>query len=184
MSRSFVVLTSHLLSANVGEATIICYCGWHVDYFNALHKSPGCKPGIQYSLSLTPLQLEQLLHKPSFSVMGKIDMLSMLRNLLQRLRGLLDECWVQSVDFFRRVYLICEIPILLCLTRCQALCCVLKALKERQLELSTVFLVVEEMLTHWPQVISYIGATAQGQTFKHVEGKVCIFAISCVAFCW
>ena len=42
-------------------------------------------------------------HKPNFSVMGKIDMFSMVRTLLVRLSGLLDEKWAQSTQYFRKV---------------------------------------------------------------------------------
>ena len=35
--------------------------------------------------------------------MGKIDMCSMLRTLLLRLNGLLDERWVQSTEYFRKI---------------------------------------------------------------------------------
>ena len=83
-----------------GDATIICFGGSNVDFIKALDKSRGRKACIQYSFSLTPLQFEQLLHKPSFSVLGKIDMLPMLRILFLCLRVLLDELWVQSNFFF------------------------------------------------------------------------------------
>ena len=63
----------------------------------------GRKAGVQNPFTLTPLQFERLLHKPSFSVMGRIDMCSMLRALLLRLNGLLDERWVQSTQSFRKV---------------------------------------------------------------------------------
>ena len=35
--------------------------------------------------------------------MGRNDMCSMLRTLLLRLNGLLDERWVQSTQYFRKV---------------------------------------------------------------------------------
>ena len=72
-------------------------------FVKVLHKNPGRKAGVQYPFALTPLQFERLLHKPSFSVMGRIDMCSMLRALFLRLNGLLDERWVQSTQFFRMV---------------------------------------------------------------------------------
>ena len=99
LSRSFVELTSQLLTVNGGEATIICCGGSNVDFINALVKRRGWKAGIQYHFGLFPLHLQQLLHKPSFSLMGKIDMLSMLRTLLLRLRGFLDERWLQMTQF-------------------------------------------------------------------------------------
>ena len=60
----------------------------------------------------------------------------------------------------------------------------LKALEDGQLELSTAFLVVQETIFHWPQIIPYIGATRQRQEFQHVEGIVCILALSCFAPSW
>ena len=68
-----------------------------------LDKNLGWKAGVQYPFSLTSVQFERLLHKPSFSVMGRIDMCSMLRTLPLRLNGLLDERWVQSTQYFRKV---------------------------------------------------------------------------------
>ena len=102
-TKSYVDLVSRLLSAISGDATIICCGGSNADFVKVLDKSPGRKAGVQYPFSLTPMQFERLLHKPSFSVMGRIDMCSMLRALLLRLKGLLDERWVQSTQYFRMV---------------------------------------------------------------------------------
>ena len=102
-TKSYIDLVSRLLSAISGDATIICCGGSNADFVKVLDKSPGRKAGVQYPFSLTPLQFERLLHKPSFSVMGRIDMCSMLRALLLRLKGLLDERWVQSTQYFRMV---------------------------------------------------------------------------------
>ena len=73
------------------------------DFVKVLDKGPGRKAGVQYPFSLTPVQFERLLHKPSFSVMGRIDMCSMLRALLLRLNRLSDERWEQSTQYFRMV---------------------------------------------------------------------------------
>ena len=43
------------------------------------------------------------MHKLSFSVMGKIDIISMLRTFLVCLSAMLDEPWVQSTQFLRKV---------------------------------------------------------------------------------
>ena len=101
--KSCIDLVSRLLSAISGDATISCCGGSSADFVKVLDKSPGRKAGVQYPFSLTPVQFERLLHKPSFSVMGSIDMCSMLRALLLRLTGLLDERWVQSTQYFRMV---------------------------------------------------------------------------------
>ena len=102
-TKSYIDLVSRLLSAISGDATIICCGGSSADFVKVLDKSPGQKAAVQYRFSLTPVQFERLLHKPSFSVMGRIDMCSMLRALLLRLNGLLDERWVQPTQYFRMV---------------------------------------------------------------------------------
>ena len=104
-TKSYIDLFSRLLSAISGDATIICCGGSNADFVKVLHKSPGRKAGVQYLFALAPVQFERLLHKPSFSVMGRIDMCSMLRALLLRLNGLLDERWVRSTQYFRMVYI-------------------------------------------------------------------------------
>ena len=102
-TKGYIDLVSRLLSAISGDATIVCCGGSNADFVKVLDKSPGRKAGVQYPFALAPVQLERLLHKPSFSVMGRIDMCSMLRALLLRLKGLLDERWVQSTQYFRMV---------------------------------------------------------------------------------
>ena len=102
-TKSCIDLVSRLLSAISGDATIICCGRANADFVKVLDKSPGRKAGVQYPFSLTPVQFERLVHKPSFSVMGRIDMCSMLRALLLRLNGLQDERWVHSTQYFRMV---------------------------------------------------------------------------------
>ena len=104
-TKSYIDLVSRLLSAISGDATIICCGGSNADFVKVLDKSPGRKVGVQYPFELAPVQLERLLHKPSFSVMGRIHMCSMLRALLLRLNGLFDERWVQSTQYFRVVHI-------------------------------------------------------------------------------
>ena len=89
--KSSVLLCSQLLSAISLEPTIICCVGGSADFIKSLHKSLSQKDGIQYPFNLSPLQVEKLMHKTSFSVMGTIDMFSMVRTLLVRLPGFLDE---------------------------------------------------------------------------------------------
>ena len=48
----------------------------------------------------------------------------------------------------------------------------LQALEDGKLELCTAFLVVQEMIAHWPQIVAYISSTGQRQEFQHVEGRV------------
>ena len=101
--KSSVLLCSHFLSAISLEPTFICCGGGSADFIKSLDKARGQKGGIRYPFNLLPLQIEKLMHKPSFSVMGKIDMFSMVRTLLVRLSGLLDEKWTQSTQYFCRV---------------------------------------------------------------------------------
>ena len=102
-AKSYIDLMSRLFSVISGAATIICCGGSSADFVKVLDKNLGRKMGVQYLFTLTTLQFERLLHKPSFSVMGRIDMCSMLRALLLRLNGLLDKRWVQSTQYFRKV---------------------------------------------------------------------------------
>ena len=101
--KSTVLLSSELLSAMSTEPRIVCCGGSSLEFIKALDKAPSQKAGIQYPFSLSPMHVEKLMHKPSFGVMGKIDMFSMLRTLLIRLAGLLDERWTQSLQYFRKV---------------------------------------------------------------------------------
>ena len=100
--KSSVLLCSHLLSAMSLESTIICCWGGSADFLKSLDKAPSQKAGKQYPFNLLPLQVEKLMHKPSFSVMGKIHMFSMVRTLLVRLSGLLDENGRSQRSIFAR----------------------------------------------------------------------------------
>ena len=102
-TKSYIDLVSRLLSAISGNATIICCGESNADFVKVLYKSPGRNAGVQYPFALAPVHFERLLHKPSFSVMGRTDMCSMLRALLLHLNGLLDQRWVQSTQYFRMV---------------------------------------------------------------------------------
>ena len=101
--KSTVLLSSQLLNAVSTEPRIVCCGGSCLEFIKALEKAPSQKTGIQYPFSPSPMHVEKLMHKPSFSVMGKIDMFSMLRTQLIRLSGLLDERWTQSTQYFRKV---------------------------------------------------------------------------------
>ena len=102
-TRGYIDLMSWLLSAISSDATIFCCGGSNADFVKVLDEIPGRKAGVQNPFALTPVQFERLLHKPNFSVMVRIDMCSMLRSLLLRLNGLLDERSVQSTQYFRKV---------------------------------------------------------------------------------
>ena len=48
----------------------------------------------------------------------------------------------------------------------------LQALEQGKFELCTVFLAVQEMLTHWPKIVAYIGSTGPLQEFQHAVRRV------------
>ena len=95
--------TMQVLSAGSLEPTIICCVGGSAEFIKALDKAPSQKAGIQYPFNSLPLQVERLMHKPSFGVMGKIDIFSMVRTLLVRFSALLDKKCTQSRQYFRRM---------------------------------------------------------------------------------
>ena len=101
--KSNVLLSSQLLSAVSTEPSISCCGGSSLEFIKALCEAPSQKTGIEYPFSLSPVHIQKLMRKPSFSVMGKIDMFSRLRTLLIRLSGLLDERWTQSTQYSRKV---------------------------------------------------------------------------------
>ena len=98
-----VLLCCQVLSAVSLGPTNICCAGGSADFIKALDRAPSQKARLQYPFNLLPLQIEKVMHKPSFSVMGKIDMFSMVWTLLVRLSGVLDEKWAQSTQYFRKV---------------------------------------------------------------------------------
>ena len=53
----------------------------------------------------------------------------------------------------------------------------LQALEESKFDLCTVFLVVQEMLTHWPKIVTYTESTGPLQEFQHVVGPVSLSAL-------
>ena len=116
--------------------------------------------------------------------MGKIDMFSMLRTLLVRLSGMLDEPWVQSTRLLQKVGFIAGMfnghaPMWFGLS-CT---CVFKALEDANLDLHSAFLVVQEMLSHCAQIVSYISERGQRQEFQNVHGRVSLVVLlvqSCI----
>ena len=69
--KSSVLLCSQVLSAISLEPTFISCAGGSADFIKALDKAHNQKAGLQYPFNLFPLQVEKLMHKPSFSVMGE-----------------------------------------------------------------------------------------------------------------
>ena len=111
--------------------------------------------------------------KPSFSVIGKIDMFSVLRTLLVRLSGMLDEPREQSTRLLRKVgFLAMKFISHVLMSLGLSGNCVFKTVEHASLNLHSVFLVVQEMLSHCAQIVSYISETGQRQEFQNVQGRV------------
>ena len=105
-TKGYIDLISRLLKAISHDAADYCCDRSRANFVKVLDKNRDRKAGVQYPFTLAPLQFERPLHKPSFNEIGRIDMCSMLRTLLLRLNGLLDERWVQSTQYFRRVRIV------------------------------------------------------------------------------
>ena len=88
-------------------ATVISCGGCTSDFFKSLDKNPSRNARVHYPFNLSPVQPDKLMHKPSFSVMWKIDMFCMLRTSLVRRSGLLHERYVQSRQLLRKVSFCC-----------------------------------------------------------------------------
>ena len=97
-TKGYNDLMSRLLSAVSNHSAIICCGVSSADFVNVVDKNPGRKAGCKYPFSLP---FARLLQKPSFSVLGRIDICPMLRAPLFWLNGLLDKLWVQSTQYLR-----------------------------------------------------------------------------------
>ena len=91
MVKGKVSMIGQLLSVVSTGPTIVCCGGADSNFIKTLDRDPTRNAGVQYPFSLNPVHVEKLMHKPSFTVMGKTDMFSMLRTLLVRLSCMLDE---------------------------------------------------------------------------------------------
>ena len=165
-----VSMVAQLLSVVSAGPIIVC-CGG--DFIKALDRDPTRKAGVQYTFNLSSVQVEKFMHKANFSVMEKIDIFSMLSTLLVRLSGMLDGPVVQSTRFLR------EVRIIAMKFNNHALMSfgfsgssVFRTLGDASLDLHSAFLAVQEMLSHWAQVVSYITETGQQQKFQKVQGRV------------
>ena len=91
-----VSMVVQLLSVMSTGPTIVFCGGTDIGFIKAPENDPTRQAGVQYPFTLSSVQKEKLMHKLSFSVMGKTNMFSMLKTLLVRLSGLLFEPSVQS----------------------------------------------------------------------------------------
>ena len=49
--------------------------------------------------------------------------------------------------------------------------------EDASLDLHFAFLVVQEKLSHWAQIVSYISETGQRQEFQNVQGRVSLIIL-------
>ena len=91
-------------------------------------------------------------------------MFSMLRTLLVCLSGVLGEPWLQSNGFLRKARVIAtKFNNHVLMSFGLSGVCVFKAFEDAYLELHSAFLGVQEMLSQWAQILSYITDTGQWQ---------------------
>ena len=168
-----VSMVGQLLSVVSSSPTIVCCGGADSDFIKARDRDATRKAGVQYPFCLNPVQVEMLMHKPSFSFMGKMDMFSLLMTLLVRLSGMFDKPWVQSTRYLRKVgFLVVMFNSYVSISLGLSSSCVFKALEESSLDLHSAFLMVQEKLSHWAQIVSYISETGQRQEFQNVHGRL------------
>ena len=168
-----LAMVGQLLSVVSTDPTIVCCGGADSYFFKALDRDPTRKAGVQYPFCLSPVQVEKLMHKPNFSVLGKIDMFSLLRTLLVRLSGMLDEPWVQTTRCLRKVGFIAEIfNSRVSMWIGLSYSCVFKALEDASFDLHSACLVLQEMLRHWAKIVSYVSETGQREEFQNMHGRV------------
>ena len=168
-----VSMVGQLLSVMSTGPTIVCCVGVNSDFIEALDRNPTGKAGEQNPFSLKRVQVEKLMHKHSFSVMGKIDMFSMLKTLLVRLSGMLDEPCVESTRYLRKVgFIVVIFNSYVSISLGLSTGCEFKAFEKASLDLHSAFPVVQEMLSHWAQIVSYISETGQRKEIQNVHGRV------------
>ena len=171
--KGSVSMVGQLFSVVSTGPTIVCCGGADSNFIKILDRDPTRKAGVQYLFSVKPIQVEKLTHEPSFSVMGKIDMFSMLRTLLLRLSGMLDEPWVQSTRYLRKVgFIVVMFNSYVSISLGLSSSCVFKALEEASRDLHSAFFAVPEILSHWAQLVSYISETDQRQEVQNLHGRV------------
>ena len=95
---------SRLLSAVSTEADILAYSGCPQVFGEVIDKSPFFNHGVQYPFQFDELHLERIMHKKSYSVFGRIDFFSVLRQLLVSLGGSLEEQWTISAPELLKVF--------------------------------------------------------------------------------
>ena len=83
--------------------TVIKIGSADVDFVETLVREPMRKTGVQYPFNLSPVQVEKLMKRTSFILMGKIEFFSLLRTMLLRFSEMLDEPRVQATRFLKKI---------------------------------------------------------------------------------
>ena len=91
--KSQLGLMSKLLVAGSQKPEIVSCGGVGVVVLKTLDKMLSSKFGLHHPFSIYALHVEKLLKKPSYSVMGQVDMLALLKLLLPK--------HVDCLDFMR-----------------------------------------------------------------------------------
>ena len=165
-----VSIVAQLLSVVSAFSTIGCCGRAESDFFKALHRDPKWS-AVPFYLELDPSGEAYALTQ--FQCYGKKDMFSLLRTLLVRFFGMLVEPWVKSTHFLRTVgFIIIKFNNNVLMTVGLSGSCVFKALEDAGLDLHSAFLVVQEMLSHWAQIVSKLSATGQRQELQNVQRRV------------
>ena len=68
--KSNVALVALLLSVGCVDATILSFGCCSTASHKSLAMKPTRKAGVQYPFCLSPVQVEKMMHKPNFNVMG------------------------------------------------------------------------------------------------------------------
>ena len=94
---------SRFLSAVSTEPDIVACSGCPLSFIQTVDKSPIFKHAVQFPYRFDNLKLEKLMHKKSFSVFGRIDFFSVMKQLLVSLGGSLEESWTLSTPELSKV---------------------------------------------------------------------------------
>ena len=157
-------MVANLLGAVSKEPEVVCGGGSNVDVLRTVDKKPFRRIGLQYPHLLLALRLEKLLRKPSYSVIGRINMFALLATFLPRIIGCLDCKEVQSTHNSRKVCYFTVKGIILDKELSLLLLCFFKT-EDQVLDKSSLHLMVQELIQQRSNMCGYIESTFQRQAF-------------------
>ena len=88
--RNPVMLNARFLGGQSEKHEVMCYGGVIVIFLKTLNRMASGKIGLHYTFTIHTLQLEKKLMKPSYDVMGQIDVFALLRSLLHHFTDCMD----------------------------------------------------------------------------------------------